>query len=177
MDWEKTDMLTEKEIAEKLGKKIGELLKQNNKTLATAESCTGGRIAACITSTAGCSAYFKGGIVAYANDVKENTLHVSKNTLERYGAVSEQTVHEMVKGAIATLDADYGVATSGIAGPDGGTKEKPVGTIWIAAGSKERIIAWKQESDFGREQNALRAVQNSLELLEDLLQKEQKDVF
>ena len=138
-------------------------------TLATAESCTGGRIASAITSVPGCSAYFKGSIVAYSNEVKTSLLHVREQTLETTGAVSRQTVCEMVKGAMESLHADYAVAVSGIAGPGGGTPDKPVGTIWIAAGCKDKTITLKQETDNGREQNVIRTSKNALSLLIKLL--------
>jgi nicotinamide-nucleotide amidase len=111
--------------------------------IATAESCTGGRIAQEITSEPGSSQYFLGSVVAYANQVKQNILGVSQQTLANCGAVSEETVNEMVLGACKSLSADIAVATSGIAGPDGGTFEKPVGTIWIAVGNSERMISKK----------------------------------
>lgn len=148
---------------------IGELLKKKNLTLSTAESCTGGNIAARLTSVAGSSDYFKGGIVAYANEVKMNLLHVSAQTLEEQGAVSEATVIEMVKGAMDTLKTDCAVSTSGIAGPGGGSKQKPVGTVWIAAAYKNKIRTMKQKSDYGREQNVERACNNALLMLQELL--------
>lgn len=144
---------------------IGNLLKKKNLTVSTAESCTGGSIAAHLTSVPGSSEYFKGGIVAYSNDIKETLLHVSHQTLEKHGAVSEETVIEMVKGAMETLKTDCAVSTSGIAGPGGGTKEKPVGTVWIAAAYKNEIRTMKQEADKGREMNVERAVNNALLLL------------
>ena len=113
----------------KTEEKVGELLKAKNFSLSTAESCTGGGIAALITSVPGSSEYFKGGIVAYSNEIKADLLHVSVETLAQYGAVSRETVVEMVKGAMKTLKTDCAVATSGIAGPGGGTPEKPVGTV------------------------------------------------
>ncbi len=122
---------------------IGILLKENGLMLGTAESCTGGTVAQRITSIPGSSAYFKGSIVAYSNDVKEYRLGVQKATLVNHGAVSEPTVQEMVKGIIQALKVDIGIATSGIAGPGGGTKEKPVGTIWIAVGNKEKVVTHK----------------------------------
>lgn len=112
---------------------IGNLLREKNLTVSTAESCTGGSIAAKLTSVPGSSDYFKGGIVAYSNEIKESLLGVSSETLKKQGAVSEETVIEMVKGAMKALKTDCAVSTSGIAGPGGGTKEKPVGTVWIAA--------------------------------------------
>ena len=148
---------------------VGNLLKKKNLTVSTAESCTGGSIAARLTSVPGSSEYFKGGIVAYSNEVKEELLHVSSVTLQERGAVSEETVIEMVKGAMDTLKTDCAVATSGIAGPGGGTKEKPVGTVWIAAAYKKEIITLKQETNRGREMNVERAGNNALLLLLELL--------
>lgn len=118
---------------------IGNLLKQKNLTISTAESCTGGYLAHLITSNAGSSDYFKGSIIAYANDVKQSQLGVSKDNLEKFGAVSEKTVSEMAKGVREKLGTDVGIATSGIAGPGGGTKDKPVGTIWIAVSIGDEI--------------------------------------
>ena len=134
----------------KTEEKVGELLKAKNFSLSTAESCTGGGIAALITSVPGSSEYFKGGIVAYSNEIKADLLHVSVETLAQHGAVSRETVVEMVKGAMKTLKTDCAVATSGIAGPGGGTPEKPVGTVWIAAACKNEIVTMKQEGDLGR---------------------------
>jgi nicotinamide-nucleotide amidase len=117
---------------------VGELLADKNLTLATAESCTGGSIANLITSVPGCSRYFKGSIVAYDNSVKEAILNVKRKTIKKYGAVSQQVVEEMADGIRSRLEVDYSIATSGIAGPDGGTKDKPVGTTWIAVSSAEK---------------------------------------
>lgn len=148
---------------------VGDLLRKKKKTLSTAESCTGGSIAARITSVSGSSEYFKGSIVAYSNEVKMNLLHVSADTLEKRGAVSEETVIEMVKGAMNAMKTDCAVATSGIAGPGGGTKEKPVGTVWIAVAYKNEIRSMKQETDCGRDVNVHRAGNNALILLQELL--------
>ena len=148
---------------------IGELLKKRKLTVSTAESCTGGSIAERLTSIAGSSEYFKGSIVAYSNEVKKELLHVSSETLEKYGAVSEETVVEMVKGAMKALKTDCAVATSGIAGPGGGTPEKPVGTVWIAAGYKNEIRTYKQETNRGRAKNIERTGNNALLMLRDLL--------
>lgn len=126
-----------------LSEAIGLLLLQQNATMATAESCTGGLIAHQITSVAGCSRYYKGGVVSYSNELKQALLGVKPQTLAQYGAVSEETVCEMATGAIKQLQADYAVAVSGIAGPDGGTPEKPVGTVWIAVANKARVVAKK----------------------------------
>lgn len=153
----------------KLEEEIGELLKARNLSLSTAESCTGGGIAALITSVPGSSEYFNGGVVAYSNEIKKDLLHVSSKTLAKYGAVSRETVIEMVKGAMKTLKTDCAVATSGIAGPGGGTPEKPVGTVWIAAAYKNEIVTMKQEGDCGRAGNVQSAVQNALLMLCDRL--------
>ncbi len=122
---------------------LAEVLKNKDVTISAAESCTSGNIARTITSVPGSSRYFKGGIVAYSNEIKTSLLNVSEEILEKYGAVSEEVVVQMVKGQLELLKTDYGIAVSGIAGPDGGTKEKPVGTTWIAVGNKEKIIAKK----------------------------------
>lgn len=149
----------------KLEEEIGELLKAKKLSLSTAESCTGGGVAALITSVPGSSEYFKGGIVAYSNEIKTALLHVSAETLKKHGAVSRETVTEMVKGAMNTLKTDCAIATSGIAGPDGGTPEKPVGTVWIAAAYKNEIMTMKQEGDCGRAGNVQKAIQNALLML------------
>jgi nicotinamide-nucleotide amidase len=122
---------------------VSDLLKEQKKVIATAESCTGGYIAHLLTARPGSSVTFKGGVVSYANDAKEQALGVKHNTLERYGAVSEQTVTEMATGVLQKLNADYAIATSGIMGPDGGTAEKPVGTVWIAVANKNGVKAVK----------------------------------
>lgn len=144
---------------------VGELLKKKNLTVSTAESCTGGSIAALVTSVPGSSEYFSGGIVAYSNEVKMALLHVSAETLEQYGAVSRETVTEMARGAMKALKTDCAVATSGIAGPGGGSREKPVGTVWIAAAYKNEIVTFRQEGDDGRTGNVQKAVQNALMML------------
>lgn len=148
---------------------VGELLKKKNLTVSTAESCTGGSIAARLTSIAGSSEYFNGSVVAYSNTAKMEILHVSPKTLEQYGAVSKETVIEMAKGAMKALKTDCAVATSGIAGPGGGTPEKPVGTVWIAAGYKNEIRTYRQETNRGRVMNIERAGNNALLLLRELL--------
>jgi nicotinamide-nucleotide amidase len=144
---------------------LGRILKQKGKTTATAESCTGGYIAHLITSIPGSSAYFKGSVVSYANEVKENVLHVSPETLRTDGAVSEATVRQMVQGALQTLRTDYAVATSGIMGPDGGSPEKPVGTVWIAVGNQHRIETQKLSFRFDRQRNIDLAATNALNML------------
>ena len=132
---------------------VAELLKAQKKTLSTAESCTGGYIAHLLTAEPGASAYFKGGIVSYSNDIKETVLKVSHSTLVAEGAVSEETVKQMVQGGLLQLETDYCVAVSGIMGPDGGSEAKPVGTVWIAAGSREKINTQKFNFRFNRQRN------------------------
>jgi len=132
---------------------LGKLLLNHNKTISTAESCTGGAIASLITSVPGASAYFEGSIVSYACGVKEMLLDVKKSTLENYGAVSEETVKEMLSGLLNKMKTDYGIAVSGIMGPDGGTPEKPVGTVWIAVGNKEKQVVQKLKQRFERQKN------------------------
>jgi nicotinamide-nucleotide amidase len=144
---------------------IGKILKEKGKMMATAESCTGGYIAHLITSVPGSSAYFKGSIISYANEVKENILGVSPDILKTAGAVSEETVRQMVKGVIVQLKTDFAVATSGIMGPDGGTPEKPVGTVWIAAGNKKEVAAQKLFFRFDRERNIEMTAQAALNML------------
>ena len=150
---------------------IGALLKEKHLTMATAESCTGGGIAALVTSVSGSSSYFNGGIVAYQNKVKEQILKVHAETIEKYNVVSAQTVEEMAKGAMKALHADCAVATSGIAGPTGGDEERPVGTIWIAAAYADKVVTMKQEGDQGRAKNIERAIKNALSLLAKLLKE------
>lgn len=144
---------------------VARLLKQRGKTVSTAESCTGGYIAHLITSEPGSSAYFAGSIVSYDNSIKKSLLHVSGDTLEKHGAVSEETVKQMAAGALTELKTDYTIAVSGIMGPDGGSEEKPVGTVWIAVGSKENIIAKKFKFRFNRIKNIELTAANALDEL------------
>jgi nicotinamide-nucleotide amidase len=144
---------------------VGRILKAKGKTMATAESCTGGYIAHLITSIAGSSSYYKGSVVSYANEVKENVLGVQNDTLATTGAVSEETIKEMVHGAIKELNVDFAVATSGIMGPDGGTDEKPVGTVWIAAGNKDKVETLKLNLRFDRQRNITITANNALNFL------------
>lgn len=148
-----------------LAEELGKLLLEKGLTLSTAESCTGGGIASVITSISGSSEYFKGGIVAYANEVKTALLGVSETTLEKHGAVSEETVLEMAKGAMKSMKTSCAIATSGIAGPGGGTPTKPVGTIWIAAASNDKIVTKKLQGDNGREKNTKNSIEKALSLL------------
>ncbi|MGC8864208.1 MAG: competence/damage-inducible protein A [Bacteroidales bacterium] len=155
---------------EPLPKAIGRMLLEKKATLCTAESCTGGYIAHLITSVPGSSQYYKGSIIAYANEVKEKILGVNTDTLARYGAVSREVVEAMALGAKNLLGADYAIAVSGIAGPDGGTEQKPVGLTWIAVASPQGVLA--QEFRFGnrRERNIQRAAVAALNELRKVVQ-------
>lgn len=144
---------------------IGRILVKNSKTLAVAESCTGGNIAHFITANPGSSAYFKGGVVAYSNEIKVKLLDVPAVIIEKYGAVSLQVAEAMAVGAQKALNADYTIATTGIAGPDGGTDEKPVGTVWIAVAGPSGVRSEKFIFRHNRERNIIRSTQTALNLL------------
>lgn len=144
---------------------VGERLRACGKTLGTAESCTGGAIAALLTSVSGSSDYYAGSVVSYSNALKNKLLGVSATDLEQYGAVSRPVVEQMACGALRVLGCDYAIATSGIAGPGGGTPEKPVGTVWIAVAGKERVISKEYRFSVLREQNIRRTVNMALLML------------
>ena len=150
---------------ETMAEVIGRTLKSKGKTLAVAESCTGGYISHLITSVPGCSAFFKGSVTAYSNVIKENILEVKNSTLVQFGAVSEEVAKEMAIGAMQVLNSDFALSTTGIAGPDGGTAEKPVGTVWIAIASKNGITAQKYVFGDHRERNISRSSQTALQML------------
>lgn len=138
---------------ETLAEVVGNLLQSRNQSLALAESCSGGYLAHLITSVPGSSAHFMGGVVAYSNEAKINLLGVSPDSLELEGAVSEKVVKEMANGARKKFNATFAVATSGIAGPDGGTDEKPVGTVWIALAGPRKTVAKKVNFGKSRSRN------------------------
>ncbi len=144
---------------------IGNMLRDHQKTLATAESCTGGYIAHLITTIPGSSDYFIGSVVAYANEIKENILGVNAASLEKFGAVSEQVVREMAAGVKNRFGTDYAIAVSGIAGPAGGTEEKPVGTTWIAIATPDSITTRMFKLGEHRERNIRKAALSALNLL------------
>ena len=147
-----------------LGRQIQEALYKNNETLCTAESCTGGKISQAIIAVPGASQYFKGSIVAYSNEVKENLLHVSHQVLEEQSAVCEEVARQMVVGACQAMQCDYAISTTGIAGPTGGTVEIPVGTIWIGYGSKDDVRTLKLSDDLGRDINLEIATSKAMQL-------------
>jgi len=148
-------IIAEKDIP--VEKILGLRLFEKNLTLGTAESCTGGNIARLITSIPGSSKYFKGAIVSYSNETKCNVLNVSASNIQRDGAVSESVVLEMAKNAQKILNVDCVIAVSGVAGPDGGTEEKPVGTVWIATAIKNKVIAKMHTISKYREANIMGA--------------------
>ncbi len=157
-----------------LEKALGDLLIQKKKSLATAESCSGGYIAHLLTSVSGSSLYFKGTVVAYSYDAKETILGVNPVTLANKGAVSEETITEMFDGLMKTTTADYGIATSGIMGPDGGTVDKPVGTVWVAVGSRRKMIAKKLHFRFDRIKNIELTAVNALLMLFQFVKEEKE---
>lgn len=142
-----------------------ELFRKNGKTLSVAESCTGGYLGHLITSIAGSSSYFMGGIVAYSNQLKEKLLEVKTGTLEHHGAVSEETVLEMAENCRQLLNTDYSLAISGVAGPGGGTAEKPVGMVWIAVSGPDGTHAKRFQFGKNREVNIKLSAAAALELL------------
>ena len=141
---------------------VGQLLLKNKKTVATAESCTGGYIAHLITGIPGSSGYFEGSVISYSNRIKSELLGVRPETLEKNGAVSREVVTEMAEGARKKLKTDYCLAVSGVAGPDGGTVEKPVGTVWLAlaspAGTETRLFHFGEHRGRNIRRSALAAL-------------------
>ncbi|MDR0907638.1 MAG: CinA family protein [Rikenellaceae bacterium] len=163
-----SEILAGQSIEEPVQAVVAQMLTEREKTLAVAESCTGGRIASLFTAMPGASAYFLCGVVSYSNSAKMDILGVEATALEQYGAVSQQVAEEMAQGVLDISDADYAIATTGIAGPTGGTPEKPVGTVWIAVASREGVVARKMQFGTQRAQNieqASFAAINQLRLL------------
>ena len=158
--------------AKVMSREVSELLWEMEKTVSTAESCTGGRIAEAIIGTPGASKYFKGGIISYVNEIKESLLGVDPQVLEEQTAVCEEVARQMVMGACKTLNTDYAIAATGFAGPTGGTKEIPVGTIWLACGNANRITTVKLEEDQGRDMNLAHATNVAMQLFLDYLKDE-----
>lgn len=154
-----------------LAKELVFLASEKHVTLATAESCTGGMIAASMTSTPGSSAVFMGSVVSYSNTVKADVLMVNQKSLDSQGAVSEIVALQMAKGATKTLKADIAVSTTGIAGPDGGSKEKPVGLVWIAINSDKDCFAQSYNFVGDRDQIRNAASEAALEMLSSYIRK------
>ena len=153
-------------------REISEMLWDMEKTVGTAESCTGGRIAEALMSVPGASKYFKGGVISYVNEIKESLLGVNHEVLEEKTAVCEEVAIAMVKGACRTLNTNYAVAATGFAGPTGGTKEIPVGTIWLACGNEDRVTTVKVEEDHGRDINLAIATNRAMQLFLEYLKEE-----
>lgn len=153
------------EDLETLPELVADVMRRAGHTLATAESCTGGTIASKLAALPGASQYFKGGVVAYSNEVKECALGVRHATLEAHGAVSEETVREMAEGARRRLGADFAMATTGIAGPTGGSDEKPVGTVWIAVASADETVAVRKQFGSDRLRTIERTANEAYSLL------------
>ena len=163
-----------KEELYKIAQSIEVTLADKGWSVATAESCTGGGVAAALTAIPGSSVCVKGGIVAYTEEMKVRLLGVSPDTLQTYGVVSEQTVVEMAQGAMKSMNSAFAVATSGVAGPSGGTETIPVGTIWVAAASGSCVLTHCiRNYDKGREQNTRNAVLVALEMLQKVVEKEE----
>lgn len=156
-----------------ISRQIGDILYSSGLTLGTAESCTGGRISEAIIAIPGASDYFKGSIVAYTNEVKEQLLHVSHSVLEKQTAVCEEVAKQMALGIIETLGVNFAIASTGIAGPGGGTPAIPIGTIWIAYSSKDDIRTFKLQENFGRDINLAIATNKSMRLFLDFLQEKE----
>ena len=148
-----------------LEERVHEILTTRGQKLAVAESCTGGAIAAKFTAMAGASRYFMAGVVSYSNEAKRDILGVSQESLIKYGAVSEQVAREMAEGVRRVASADYAIATTGIAGPSGGSEEKPVGTVWMAVATPTRTIAVVRNSGTDRGQIISRATAYAIEML------------
>lgn len=157
-----------------LSREISQLLWEREQTLGTAESCTGGRIAEAIIAIPGASKYFKGGIVSYVDEVKENLLGVNHDVIEEQTAVCEEVARQMVVGACRSLNTDFAIAATGYAGPTGGPKNIPIGTIWLACGNADRISTLKLEDDFGRDINLAIATNKALQMFYDFLLDEEE---
>ena len=154
-----------------ISREIQQFLYDSNKTLGTAESCTGGRIAEVIAAVPGASNYFKGGIIAYSNELKIRLLGVNAQVIEEQSAVCEEVAMQMAVGLCQTINCDYAIAITGIAGPGGGTPTIPVGTIWIAYGSKDDMRTFKLTADNGRDVNLANATNQALSLFLDFLKE------
>ena len=155
-----------------ISREVSEILWETEKTVSTAESCTGGRIGEAMIAVPGAYKYCKGGIISYVDEVKENLLGVDHQLLEEKTAVCEEVAIAMVKGACKALNTDYAISATGFAGPTGGTKEIPVGTIWLACGSQDRVVTLKLDEDQGRDINLTNATNKAMELFLAFLKEE-----
>ena len=150
-------------------REISQLLWEREETLSTAESCTGGRIAEAVIAVPGASKYFEGGIISYVDEIKEQLLDVDHDVIEANTAVCEEVAIQMVKGACHKLNTTYAIAATGFAGPGGGTKEVPVGTIWLACGNESKVVTMQMTEDDGRDKNLQNATNAALQMFLDYL--------
>ncbi len=160
-------LVTDKD--EKMERVVGRILAEKGLMMATAESCTGGYISHLMTTMAGSSGYFAGSVVSYSNEVKTNVLGVSPAIISENGAVSQPVVEQMVRGVLSQTGADVAVAVSGIMGPDGGSEEKPVGTVWVAVGNKDKVESRLMQFRFDRERNIQLTATHGLNLLRQFI--------
>ncbi|MBQ2127906.1 MAG: CinA family protein [Prevotella sp.] len=152
-----------------ISRDISQLLWEREETVSTAESCTGGRIAEAMMAVPGASKYFKGGVICYVDEVKIHLLGVSPELLAEKTAVCEEVAIDLVKGACKIMNTTYALAATGIAGPTGGTKEIPVGTIWLACGTPDHVVTCKVEEDHGRDINLAIATNKAMQMFLDFL--------
>ncbi len=158
-----------------ISREISQILWEIEKTVGTAESCTGGRIAEAIIAVPGASKYFKGGIIDYVDEVKMSLLGVSQEVLVEQTAVCEEVAKQMVVGACKALNTDYAISSTGYAGPTGGDDDIPVGTIWLACGNQDRQVAMKIFEDHGRDINLAIATNKVTQMFLDFLKSENKE--
>ena len=158
-----------------ISREIGDILYASGLTVGTAESCTGGRVGEGIIAIPGASNYFKGGIICYADEIKENILKVNPSTIEEHTVFSEEVAREMVVGAINALNVNYAIAVTGVAGPGGALPGIPVGTIWIACGTADDIVTMRLTEDFGRDINLAIATRKALKLFLDFLKERDRE--
>ena len=155
-----------------ISREVSQMLWEMEKTVGTAESCTGGRIAEAIIAVPGASKYFKGGIISYVDETKENLLGVDPQVMIEKTAVCEEVAIQMVVGACKTLNTDYAIASTGFAGPTGGPKEIPIGTIWLACGNQDHQVTMLIQEDHGRDINLAIATNKAMELFLNFLKTE-----
>ena len=155
-----------------ISREVSQLLWEMEKTVSTAESCTGGRIAEAIIAVPGASKYFKGGIISYVDEIKESLLGVDPEVLVEQTAVCEEVARQMVKGACRSRNTDYAMSATGLAGPAGGSKDIPVGTIWLACGTPDCQVTMKVEEDHGRDINLAIATHHAMQMFLDFLKSE-----
>lgn len=156
-----------------ISRQIGDILYASGLTLGTAESCTGGLISEAIIATPGASNYFKGSVVSYTDEIKERLLHVDAEVINEQTAVCEEVARQMAQGALDLLQVDFAISATGIAGPGGGTKEIPVGTIWLGYGTKDDIRTFNLTEDFGRDINIAIATNKAMRLMLEFLKEKQ----